>query len=355
MTVGRGRALVTLLAALILVSVAGRAARGEAPPPARWYHGTMHVHTAKSDGDASPDIVARWYHDHGYDFIVITDHDQITPVERLNRVYGDGGSFLVMAGEEVTDKLAKAPIHMNAIGLRQVVPPQGGATAAEILERDAQAIRAAGGLPQANHPNYLWAWSAAELLAAPTVRHFEVFNGHPATNSNGGGGTPSAEELWDAVLSTGRVVYGTAGDDAHDFHGELSRRLANPGRAWVAVRADALTPEAIVAALDAGRFYASRGPEITDIVVDERGIRLTLPTSPIWPAPERTHRFDLRYRTTFIGKGGTVLRRDDTLTPHYELTGKELYVRARVESSDATVAWTQPVFPRLGRPGPERR
>ena len=52
------------------------------------------------------------------------------------------------------------------------------------------------------------------------------------------------------------------------------------------------------------------------------------------------------YRTEFIGKEGKVLKVDESLNPSYEFTGKEIYVRARITSSDAQMAWTQPVFPK---------
>ena len=52
------------------------------------------------------------------------------------------------------------------------------------------------------------------------------------------------------------------------------------------------------------------------------------------------------YRTEFIGKGGRVLKVDESLHPFYEFTGQELYVRARVTNSDGQIAWTEPIFPK---------
>ena len=46
---------------------------------AGWLRGNTHTHTNQSDGDSSPADVVRWYEEHGYDFLVITDHDRITP------------------------------------------------------------------------------------------------------------------------------------------------------------------------------------------------------------------------------------------------------------------------------------
>jgi len=316
--------------AMLIVFVAfPAAAQGQ------WYRGNTHTHTVNSDGDSSPDVVVRWYKEHRYHFVVITDHDSLTPVEGLNAVFAAPEKFLVLPGEEVTDRLEGAPIHLNGIGVRGVVPPQGGVSVVGILNRDARAIRAAGGVPQINHPNYGWALTA-EQIAASEARHFELSNGHPGVHNHGGGGAPSTEEIWDQVLSTGRVIFGVATDDSHYFKGEPSAALANAGRGWIMVRAQELTAAAIVAALDRGDFYASTGVELKNYEADERGIRIEL--------RQETGRHAMRYRTFFLGKDGTVLKRDASLTPSYQFQGNELYVRARVEASNGSVAWTQPVF-----------
>ena len=44
----------------------------------RWFRGNTHTHTLNSDGDSPPDSAARWYRDHGYAFLFITDHETLT-------------------------------------------------------------------------------------------------------------------------------------------------------------------------------------------------------------------------------------------------------------------------------------
>ena len=46
-----------------------------------WYKGSLHSHTTNSDGDASPIDVVMWYRDHGYDWLVISDHNKLTRVD----------------------------------------------------------------------------------------------------------------------------------------------------------------------------------------------------------------------------------------------------------------------------------
>ncbi len=302
----------------------------------RWWKGNTHTHTINTDGDSSPDTVARWYKENGWNFVVISDHDMLTPIEGLNALMAAPEKFLVLSGVEVTDRAEGVPVHLIGVGVREAVLPRGGATRVEALEADARAIRAAGGIPHINHPNFHWALSA-ELLAAETeAKHFELKNGHSGVNNFGGGEALSTEELWDVVLSAGRVLYGVGTDDAHHFKEEFARERQNPGRAWVMVRAEELSREAILAALDRGEFYASTGVALKEYEASERQIRIEL--------PEGSGPNALRYRTYFIGKGGAVLKRDDSLQPAYPIQGGELYVRARIEASNGTRAWTQPVF-----------
>ena len=51
----------------------------------RWFKGNTHTHTLNSDGDSTPDDVVRWYREHGYHFLVLTDHNFLTEHRRAQR------------------------------------------------------------------------------------------------------------------------------------------------------------------------------------------------------------------------------------------------------------------------------
>src|SRR5688572_1133696 len=97
-----------------------------------WYRGNTHTHTLNSDGNAPPDAVVRWYRDHGYQFVVITDHEFITNVAPLQAHFGEEGKFLVMSGQEVSQIIEDPSrsdgmrhAHVNAINTAKVVMPIG--------------------------------------------------------------------------------------------------------------------------------------------------------------------------------------------------------------------------------------
>ena len=140
------------------------------------------------------------------------------------------------------------------------------------------------------------------------------------------------------------------------------------------VKGPHLTAEAMVKGLEAGDFYASTGVVLDEIVRDGDTLRLSIRAEP-----------GVTYKTEFVatmkdanldaipkvlkekdGKEvpvtsdyspeiGKVVATSTDAKPSYKLTGKEMYVRAKVTSNkphpnpyakgDVEVAWTQPVIP----------
>jgi hypothetical protein len=306
-------------------------------PPARWLKGNTHTHTTESDGDSTPDVVTRWYRDHGYEFLVLSDHNVLTSIDALRALHGADDRFLLIKGEEVTDRFDGRPVHINGLDVAEKVDPQGGASLVEVLQRNVDAIRRVRGVPHVNHPNFRWAFSTGELQQVRNMRLLEIFNGHPQVNNLGGGGVPGLEEVWDAILSSGTLMYGIAVDDAHIFKDPGNPAVSGPGRGWVMVRSERLEARAILQALEDGQFYASTGVELADYVATARGMSVTVKTDS-WS----------KYRIQFIGKGGRVLREALESPADYQFRGDETYVRAKVIESNGRVAWCQPVF--VGRP-----
>ena len=81
-----GSLVAVLVAPAALRSRAAQAESGAAP--GRWFKGNTHTHTVNSDGDSTPDEVVRWYREHGYNFLVLSDHNYLTPTTGLNAVHG---------------------------------------------------------------------------------------------------------------------------------------------------------------------------------------------------------------------------------------------------------------------------
>lgn len=331
-------------AAAILATAAPVTAQGS-----HWYRGNTHSHTLQSDGDSPPDSVARFYRDRGYNFLFITDHEKMTDPAPLNAAFGIPGKYLLIQGQEVTqrvvdsthaDKLRQA--HMNALGHSRLVMPQGtrglasGITMREAYATNIAAIQAAGGIAQLNHPNFRWSVRLSDLAALPDSMLLEVMNAHTGVNNAGdGAGVPATEALWDSLLSRGKVVFAIGDDDSHSFKpiDADTYELTRPGRAWIMVRADTLTANAILSGIRNGAFYASTGVTLKDIAVTLRDMRISIVPSG-----------DARYTTEFIGRGGKVLATLRGPEATYQFRGTEGYVRARITDSNGRRALTQATF-----------
>ena len=296
-----------------------------------WYKGNTHTHTTNSDGDSPPEVVARWYKDHGYDFLVLSDHNFFTDPGTLASLVDS--AFLLIPGEEVTSAFDGRPVHVNGLNLPGLVEPRTAESMVGTIQANVDAVRDVDGVPHINHPNFRWAFGVGELAQVERDRLLEIWNGHPTVHNVGGDGTPGMEEVWDALLTGGKRIFGIAVDDAHHFQGEFSRDRANPGRGWVAVQTTDKSAGALMAALEAGRFYASNGVELEDVVVLSRRLEVHIAA-----------RGDFRNTTTFIGSGGRVLAISTDNPAVYVPDGSEGYVRARVRDSMGYHAWTQPVF-----------
>jgi hypothetical protein len=72
------------------------------------------------------------------------------------------------------------------------------------------------------------------------------------------------------LLAAGRHLNAYATDDAH-----LDTALPDAFGGWVQVRAEELTPEALLAALKAGHYYSSQGPEIHDLAIENGDATIT--------------------------------------------------------------------------------
>jgi hypothetical protein len=322
----------------------------------RWFKGNTHTHTTESDGDSPPETVARWYKEHGYAFLVLSDHNVFTDPQALAHLVDS--TFLLIPGEELTSGYQGKAVHVNGLNIPGVVMPRVAEGLAETIQANVDAVREVDGVPHINHPNFGWSFGADELARVEGDRLLEIFNGHPSVHSEGGGGHPSVEEIWDVLLTGGKRIYGIAVDDAHHFLGEFSPQRSNPGRGWVAVLAESLDARELMESLERGLFYASTGIVVERLNIERDRLEVTIQP-----------RGDFRYTTEFIGPGGTILKRAHGNRVSFTLgetaggplsyllesaAGRGLaegplpYVRARIRDSGGARAWIQPVFLHAG-------
>ncbi len=238
------------------------------------YRGNLHGHSTHSDSRKSPADVVRLYRDAGYDFTCLSEHYWSNPrfcaatlndASALNR---DDLITLLSAELHCHGKLYDRDglWHIVANGL-----PPGFAMAGETEKGPELVSRAvaAGAYVTIAHPEWYSLTDAeAQALAEVGAHGVEIYNHASAIDAARGGGTATVDYL----LHQGFPIHITATDDSHDIP-----RDAFGG--WVMVAARDLTSDAILAALKAGYFYASTGPDILSITRD--GTVIEIETSPV--------------------------------------------------------------------------
>ena len=348
--------------------------------------GEKWVGEAQAQKRGAIDALKRYRARFGDEWIETRDKDGATEIrlktlEEFAPLFDKPGEFLMIQAEEITDHFGALPIHINVNNIAELIRPLGGKSVRETIANNLIAIQQQSqrvGQPifaHVNHPNFYYAITAEDMAAVVQERFFEVYNGHPTVNQLGDATHAPIERMWD-IANTIRIadmkhppLYGMGTDDSHNYFGN---RDASPGRGWVMVRAKELTPEALIHAMEDGDFYASSGVTLESHAFDSEKQTLS-----IFIAAEE----GVEYVTEFIGTPidydktnqpvvdkdgkeivvtrtysadvGKVLAKVEGPSASYQLTGKELYVRAVVTSTkkhwnpsfeDQTEqAWAQPV------------
>ncbi len=367
-------------------------------PKPRWFKGNLHTHSLWSDGDGYPEMIVDWYKTNGYNFLALSDHNILADGEKWVKVrkskmseqafdnyvkkFGDqwvthksdsgrtlvklktyveysklfeDKGFIMLRSEEITDKFEGKHIHMNATNVQSLIPPQGGKSVAEVIQRNIDAVlkqREITGqpmFPHVNHPNFYYSITAQDLMEVQGERFFEVYNGHPLVNNHGDSLHPGTEQMWDminiAYAKKGQpLLMGIASDDSHNYH-EFGKAYSNAGRGWVMVKAEALEVNSLISAMEAGDFYASTGVVLNDVSMLKSVLSIVI-----------NEESGVEYKTEFIEvfADGKI---DRSIAEGIKVSQRKrpgsLYLRAKIISTkiklnpfsegEFEVAWTQPV------------
>lgn len=258
----------------------------------------------------SPEEVARAYREAGYDFILLSDHFeaeygwQVTDTRDLRT-----RDFTTLIGAELStgawdDRLT---YWVTAAGLPLDYEPGGDLD-------DAFVTLLHPGLN--NLP--------LEAVDAAVIDAVEIYN------HNTGVSQPDRAEgayMADGLLERGHRLLLTAADDAHfQFDGD---RFG----AWLEVDAETLDPEALLAALKAGRYHSTQGPRIS---LELSGDQLHVATSEV--------------ASIAIGGAGdrwqAATERRGTREATFDVSAfRGSYCRVTAVDGERRRAWSNPIWP----------
>jgi hypothetical protein len=212
--------------------------------------------------------------------------------------------------------------HIVAVGLPLDFPRLGdGETGADIARRAVDA----GAFVAIAHPTWNQLTEDDARQVAPFVQAVEVYNHGCAVEVDRGDGWALADQL----VQAGARLSAIATDDAHFQIPDEPDAFGG----WVMVKAESLDPDALLASLHAGHFYASTGMTIENVVVEtDRVVVTTPPASQVFATGNgaRSHRV----------RGGAITEAVIPLDRFRE----HGWLRITVVGADGTRAWTNPIW-----------
>jgi len=297
---------------------------GQSGQPGQFFRGNIHSHSTRSDGLLSPAGVIGEYRTRGYDFVAITDHF----IERYGFPITDTApyrtpDFTTLRAAEMHAPGLQNGIIWDLLGIGlplDFAPGPKDEPAGALCAR----ARAAGAFVAIAHPAWNGVVHSDALGIIDAVDAIEIHNeGHTLDSDRGSGWY-----LADSLATAGHRFSTFAADDAH-FKADRFDRFGG----WINVRAESLDPEALLASLKRGHYYASTGPEIRNVTLTSREIVVECdPADGVMLGGTGTVRRYVR--------GDGITRAAFPLAPFADAFFRVIVVRA-----DAKHAWTSPIWP----------
>lgn len=276
----------------------------------KWYRGNLHTHTTVSDGRYTPEEAIALYQWMGYDFLALTDHWKLSQGGRWQ-------DMLLLPGIELDTMVEHEGYHIVGVGLRHMPQVNRGASPQALID----AVCAAGGRAILAHPS--WSLLCPEHMAQlKGLSGAEVMNAVSQSPFNGD--RADSAVLLDITAALGARLPFMAADDSHFYQGEQ-------GSCFIWINAGELTQEALLEAMDAGRFFASQGPRFYQLELTGNRMR-------VWCSPcERAVFYsDALYRKN------RVMSRPHSGYFEYMVEGTEQFVRCELVDISGKKAWSHP-------------
>jgi len=321
------------------------------PETGQFYKANLHCHTTMSDGKQTPEEIKEAYKAQGYSIVAYTDHRILFPQNHLT-----DDTFLALNGVEhdVNEQAyssATKCCHFCCIALypdNALTPCPNEKQFKSFLEKPDVFARYRPQPGTENFPrdytpeamNALWAkikeygffitynhpdWSLEEpetFCKYVGMNAMEICNNACLTM----GFNDYNPHAYDSLLRTGHRIFCIAADDNH--------ALKHSFGGWTMIKADKLEYRTITHALENGHFYASQGPAIDALWIEDNAAHIRC-------SPARSIQFttDRRHRKIVHAPAG------DTISEaSFELDPKDLYFRVTVEDHNGKPANTNAYF-----------
>ena len=273
------------------------------PRGGQFYKANLHTHSTVSDGKLTPAEMKELYKKHGYSVLAYTDHELMVPHPELTdkafvaltgfefmintptpdlpyQDYRDCHLCFIAIDPETTKqpcyhRTLYVPYHTENRALLDYdedEPDFWREPTAACINEAIRRAREKGFYIIYNHP--VWSDEGPEIYlnyhgmhAMEMVNYSSVVGGYEEYNPL----------VYDAMLKNGERIFCVATDDNHNTHPEDSV-LCDSFGGFTMIKAEKLDYRTITRALLDGHFYASEGPEIYELYLEDDTVHVK--TSP---------------------------------------------------------------------------
>lgn len=255
------------------------------PHGVNYYKTNLHTHTNITDAVLSPEQMKAAYKARGYSILALTDHNVIADHSYLN-----DEDFLMLTGAEFNvneqpfERGCGKTCHMNFIAKRpdnlwqpfryykpykDVAQPYLEKAQIDDMPQvhDTESINNLiaeanrhGFLVMYNHPH----WSLHDYTDYAGLKGLWALEHCNFGSSNYGDRDNST--VYRDLLNQGNRLFPVGADDSHNE--------AKVGGAWIMLGAEQLEYGSVIKALEKGDFYTSTGPEIFDLYLEDRILKI---------------------------------------------------------------------------------
>ena len=256
------------------------------PQQGEFYKANLHAHTIQSDGQNTPEEVKDIFKSKGYSVVAYTDHNVFLDRSNLcdetfialNGVELDingrdfGSGWLIMETCHI-NFIAKSQDNLKFPYYNEKYFYANASKYSSLMKKDESTY---------NYERVYTPQCISEMLLGGQQRGFYTVYNHPTgslerypiyskyENMNAmeiyNGVWSNDTHVYDDMISLGKKIHCVGGDDSHSLDGS--------GFSWTMIKAERLGYREIMQALEDGNFYASQGPSIYELYVEDGVINI---------------------------------------------------------------------------------
>ena len=259
------------------------------PTSGNFYKANMHMHTNLSDGKMTLEETKKLYMDNGYSIVAFTDHETLVPHNDLS-----DENFLAITSYEIENNNLfpggysyQKTYHLN------LYAKDKNATVSSVFSPDHIWLDHARLLPsedcaKINYPRHYSIASVNDVIRRANEEGFLVCLNHPVWSSQNLEDYKGITGLWGIeVYNHGAAVGGyidtpqpmvefcRAGERVFPIAADDAHSVAHCCGGWINVKAEKLEYETVMTALEKGDFYASNGPEIKELYMEDNVVHVS--------------------------------------------------------------------------------